>query len=59
MFRRNVGTALLLHATDGTGTERAANPSQNVSVEIRLVSQEPFVSIAAATGALADASDLP
>jgi len=57
-FLRNGGTAPPLHAEDETGSEHGASPSRRVCGKVQLVCQEPFVCVAAATEAIADASDL-
>jgi len=57
-FRRSVGTLPLLRAADETNSEHGASLSRRASGRVRLVCQEPFVSVAAAMEAVADASDL-
>lgn len=58
MFRRNVDIARPLHAERGTSNARGANWSRAVPARVRLVSQEPFVCVAAVTVEVADTSEL-
>lgn len=57
-FPRSVGTLPPLPAADETGSEHGASSSRRVYGAGRLFSQEPFVGVAAAMEAVADASDL-
>jgi hypothetical protein len=57
-FLRSVGTLLPLPAADETSSEHGASLSRRPSGRIRLFFQEPFVSVAAAMEAVADASDV-
>jgi hypothetical protein len=55
-FLRSVGTLPPLPAADETSSEHGASSSRRVLGEGPLVSQEPFVGIAAAMEGVADAS---
>ena len=57
-FLRSVGTLLPLHAAGETSSGHGVNPMPTVVGGVRLVSQEPFVCVAVAIEAVADASDL-
>jgi hypothetical protein len=57
-FLRSVGTLPPLPAADETSSEHGASSSRRICGGVRLVSQEPFVGVAAAMEAVADASDL-
>ncbi len=57
-FLRSVGTLPPLPAADETSSEHGASLSRRPSGGIRLFFQEPFVCVAAAIEAVADASDL-
>jgi hypothetical protein len=57
-FLRSVGTLPPLPAADETSSEHGASLSRMVCGGVRLVSQEPFVGVAAAMEAVAVASDL-
>jgi hypothetical protein len=57
-FLRSVGTLPPLPAADETSSEHGASSSRKICGGVLLVSQEPFVGVAAAMEAVADASDL-
>ena len=57
-FLRSVGTLPPLPAADEISSEHGASSSRRVCRGLRLVSQEPFVGVAAAMEAVADASDI-